>query len=131
MLKGYDRIPMARERRKRPIRPDNWLTQLGYMTQAGSKYSNRPKNGQSDVSLWLGRLPVELMVELVGGPGRRLKKRDEVRYFRARSLLDAGFVLAADTVRVNGEQHVSATVLGEWTDHHAAAFDACVEKGAR
>jgi len=122
---------MARERRKRPIGPDDWLTQLGRMTQAGSKYTNRPKDGQSDVSLWLGRLPVERMVLLVGGPGRRLKKPDEVRHFRARSLLNAGFVLEADTELVNGEQHVSVTVSGEWTDHHATAFDACVEKGAR
>jgi hypothetical protein len=101
------------------------------MTQSGPKFPKRPKQGQPDVSLWLGRLPVERMVELVGGPGRRLKKRDEVRHFRVGTLWDAGFLLEADNELVNGEQHVSATVPGEWTDDYVARFEACGEKGAR
>jgi hypothetical protein len=115
---------MAIESGKRPLRRDDWLTQLG------PKFPNRPKEGQTDVSLWLGRLPVERMVELVGGPGRRLKKRDEVRHFKVGCLQDAGFVAEADNELVNGEQHVSVRVPGGWTTDYAARFEACVEKGA-
>jgi hypothetical protein len=121
---------MATGSGKRPLRRDDWLTQLGYTTQLGPKFPNRPKQGQTDVSLWLGQLSVDQMVELVGGPGRRLKKRDDVRYFKVGYLQDAGFILEADNDLVNGEQHVGATAPGEWTDDHAARFEACVEKGA-
>jgi hypothetical protein len=109
---------------RRPLRREDWLTQLG------PKCYNQPKEGQIDVSLWLGRLPVERMVEIVGGPGRRLKKRDEVRHFKVGCLQDAGFVLEADNELVNGEQHVSVRVPGEWTTDYAARFEACVERGA-
>jgi hypothetical protein len=101
----------------RGLNPQDWLTQLG------PKYPNRPKPGQNDVSLWLGQLSVEQTVQVVGG--RPVRKRDEVRYFQAGCLRDAGFVLEADTKLVNGETHVSTTTRGQWTDEDAARFEAC------
>ncbi len=68
------------------------------------------------------------MVLVVGGPGRQLTKRDDVRYFMVGCLRDAGFILDADTKLVNGERHVSVKATGEWTTDLARKFDACAGK---
>lgn len=104
----------------RPVlHPDDWLTQLG------PKFYDHPKPHQTDVSLWLGRLPLEQMLYIVGGYGRQQKKRDAVRFYRVGCLQAVGFLLVLDDEPVNGAWHVSVQVEGEWTEEHRSAFRAC------
>jgi|SRR5829696_4275355 hypothetical protein len=101
--------------------PQDWLTQLG------PKFYDHPKPGQSDVSLWCGRLSLEDMLYVVGGIGRQQKKRDAVKYYRVGCLQAAGFLLVLDDEPVSEAWHVSVQVEGQWTEEHRTAFRSCAE----
>jgi len=104
-----------------------YLRRAEWLTQLGPKFWNRPKPGQTDISLFVGRLPLETMLYIVGGPGRRQRKRDAVRYARVSCLLDEGFHLVEDDDLVNGGRHVRVQVQGIWSDEQSRRFDSCFE----
>ena len=113
------KAPMTNHSGPRSLSREDWLTQLG------PKFYDRPKAGQTDVSLFVGRLSLVQMLYIVGGPGRKRQRRDAVRYAQVGCLQDAGFVLSEDNELVNGGRHVRVKVDGEWTEEHSRRFRSC------
>jgi hypothetical protein len=111
--------PMTNPSGLRDLSREDWLTQLG------PKFYDHPKAGQTDVSVFVGRLSLVQMLYIVGGPGRKRQRRDAVRYAQVGCLQDAGFTLVEDNELVNGGRHVRIQLHGEWTEEHSRRLRYC------